>query len=816
MYIYKYEITNNQAINRWWLSEVKTKAYESPKMTLEGDINYTESMVDIVYPVRENFIKEGMIHTIEADDFNRYELSELYLPFGHYKVDKTGFYQRPQHIWLMGESFLYVEDDVKCQFEIATCGGLKIWLNDVWVESFVPYSRNILSKKMVTLDLVKGLNKLQVYADDLAERDAYFQFQMILKSHVRLMGLLEVDTEDADIHKVEDFLNSCHFEKDMWHEGEVSLQCTPGILEDYFNLSISLGKHLAKSHVSVHPRTKQINIGDVAELPGGIHEVVLTLHMSKASIVWRGLIGINHGKDVDALGVPSSIGQRKKIALEHICKEGDSDPVKLLALIECEKSLTAESRKLLEEAIRTVRDKDDVSVLYIDVMLMVIVRYAHVLSEDLVESMIDAIQNFRYWIDEEGNDVMWFFSESHSLHFHIAQYLTGTLLPEVSYTISGRNALEQRELGKERLSAWFEHFFQYGYGDWNSITHMPFNSLGFFFLYELAEDEGIRQSAKQCLDFTFRQIVYHSFNGVLSGTYGRAYAREIKGRELSEPSMMSWVGYGSGCLNSTVRGTTLFCLSDYVPVDADFDVATQEGQGIVIELNQGIKRTPMYTYRTKDYMMSSVQKFEPFTHGHQQHLMNVALGDMSAQCFINHPGELNVEGIGRPGYWIGNDSMPLIRQYRNVMLMKYRIPESAIAHFVHMFLPPGLMDELVVRHQSVFIRCGNAYLAVKFNHPIRLLEIGPTTGKELVCEGLWHDIYIKCSSGFMWARFDEFIEAVEQSGISYFKDGAVEVEDPEYGLIRLGKNGSLQVEGIPIRLVKGEEILIERSMIGKV
>lgn len=36
-----------------------------------------------------------------------------------------------------------------------------------------------------------------------------------------------------------------------------------------------------------------------------------------------------------------------------------------------------------------------------------------------------AILGFRYWIDEPGNDTMWFWSENHCLCFHVAQYLAG-------------------------------------------------------------------------------------------------------------------------------------------------------------------------------------------------------------------------------------------------------------------------------------------------------------------------------------------------------------------------------------------------------
>ena len=41
-----------------------------------------------------------------------------------------------------------------------------------------------------------------------------------------------------------------------------------------------------------------------------------------------------------------------------------------------------------------------------------------------------AILGYRYWMDEPGNDVQWYFSENHALLFHTAAYLAGHLLPD--------------------------------------------------------------------------------------------------------------------------------------------------------------------------------------------------------------------------------------------------------------------------------------------------------------------------------------------------------------------------------------------------
>jgi hypothetical protein len=43
-----------------------------------------------------------------------------------------------------------------------------------------------------------------------------------------------------------------------------------------------------------------------------------------------------------------------------------------------------------------------------------------------LRARVDAtILGYRYWLDEPGNDVRWYFSESHALLFHAAAYLAG-------------------------------------------------------------------------------------------------------------------------------------------------------------------------------------------------------------------------------------------------------------------------------------------------------------------------------------------------------------------------------------------------------
>ena len=90
-----------------------------------------------------------------------------------------------------------------------------------------------------------------------------------------------------------------------------------------------------------------------------------------------------------------------------------------------------------------------------------------------------AILGFRYWMDEPGNDVQWYFSENHALLFHTAG-------------LSRRHALSRRDLpplrphrrassarsAAARVRAWLDHFEAWEMAEFNSAPYFPIDLKG--------------------------------------------------------------------------------------------------------------------------------------------------------------------------------------------------------------------------------------------------------------------------------------------------------------------------------------------------
>ncbi|WP_273322014.1 hypothetical protein [Vallitalea guaymasensis] len=65
MYNYSYNISFNDSVNRWWLTHVTKMPFESPPKSFESDINLGEGYVQIIYPVREEFLKKHFIDSVD-------------------------------------------------------------------------------------------------------------------------------------------------------------------------------------------------------------------------------------------------------------------------------------------------------------------------------------------------------------------------------------------------------------------------------------------------------------------------------------------------------------------------------------------------------------------------------------------------------------------------------------------------------------------------------------------------------------------------------------------------------------------------------
>lgn len=802
-----YEIGRDDSVTRWRVSGLSKESFAAPWETFDAPVNLGEGYVQIVYPVRREFLKNPGIWNISYDDA-MYE--EVYFPFENNRVDFTTFINTPHHLSIRAKTCLVAEEAGRYPFHLYTCGGVKIWVNGQEAVCFAPYSRNIPECRTVELELQAGSNEIAVYADELAERDVFFYYELRYKGERRLIGSLPVEGEPEDIHAVEAFLKSCYFPRDCLFDGELTLHYDGSLLQEDCLLTISGDPDSAKLNnvdiaevltVKAEKGGSRVSLGNIRDFNVGVFKILVGAEAGPYRIERSLVVGLMPLELTDLTSAPS-LKERKSQALLFIADHGETVVNRAMAIMETTGSLSPLAEACIRNSLQMIIEKADCADFYLVPMLQMITRYRDKLPDALYEEIKAAIISFRYWIDEPGNDVMWYFSENHALLFHISQYLAGHLYPEVRFDVSGRTGTEQYAIGKERIEHWFETFQAYGYAEWNSATYIPIDLIGFFVLYEMSPDESIRSLAKEGIDFTFRIMMNNSFQGIMSSSYGRSYEDTLKAREQVEPCFLEWVAYGSGFVNFRSRAVSLFCLSSYAPPEAGEASRLKDREWLSVELDQGIHKVKTYSFRTKDYFIGSVRRFKPFLHGHQQHLMNVALGSRSVQYYINHPGERAFSGGNRPSYWAGNGTIPYIEQYRNTMFMVYRISPDELVSYIHAYCTQYAFDEVKQEGKWLFLRAGDAYAGTYYSNGYSLTEAGANTGKEAISPGLNHGLVIKCGSRQENGSFLSFCDGLSNSAVDYDGYAKLQFEDPQWGLMQIDtETGEFLAGGQPV-LVK--------------
>jgi hypothetical protein len=209
-----------------------------------------------------------------------------------------------------------------------------------------------------------------------------------------------------------------------------------------------------------------------------------------------------------------------------------------------------------------------------------------------------------------------------------------------------------------------------------------------------------------------------------------------------------------------------------------------------------------YTYRTPDYMLSSVLDHRPGEIGAQNLAWAATLGP-DAFVFTTYPGMVIIGGS--PGKWTGNGSNPRVAQYKNVLVSIYNAPwkislgEVKRYRYSHAWFPRQAFDEVVQRGGWTFGRKDKGYVALYSHSPARFRKSGKYAESELFAKGR-KNVWI-CEMGRLKSNgiFQKFINDI--SGALVKVEGTrVRYNSPSQGVVEFDWTGPFMVDGKEIRL----------------
>ena len=791
------------ALTYWTVGTTAEARYDLPDLAMQGQMDpfffltKDKNFIPHEYPCRTQFAADK--RDVRPAVTGAFAANRVWLPFGSPRLDLSGFWFRPTHIATYAQTVIHADSDGRATLRLRTCGGAVIWVNGHEAGWMAPYKRNAESCVEIEAELVAGHNEVTVFFDDLAERDARYYIQLDYLSgpsgHAGMPTACAPDLARA----VETALATMHFDAPSYTAGPVAMTLPQTIPADVVaDLRIE-GDFMSHQGLNLtHPLpagTNRLVIAQTEDLPGDFRHFIVSLSVDGFTATRTFGVEVC---DVAAQGeAPAALPDRINEALNWMAHHAEPDTVAALARLGIGLG-DAKTEAMIDATLPLIEDCWDCADFALVPLIWSRTRFAHLMTEGLRARIDAAMLGYRYWMDEPGNDVQWYFSENHALLFHTCAYLAGHLLPDATFKRSGRKGTDQSAVGRDRVRAWLDHFEEWEMAEFNSAPYFPIDLKGLTALYALAPDADISERAGKAVLRLLELVANSAHHGVITAAQGRSYEHTLRaGRtlELSAITRMLWSKGNFGARFHTLPGLAL-CLRDHgLPFDetlaARASITGDHEQEWAFAQGEGAFAA-LYHAKTRDWALGSAAKYRWFDWGYQETLVHGRIGtNPDAQTWINHPGEVIHSGYGRPSYWGGSASVPRCQQYRGLAVVWFDgHPDQP--DFTHAWFPTPLLDEHRINGDLACARSGQGAMLLRASGPLELLAQGPTTNCELRLAGRrgWWLLRLGQTDSLndFFARF---------GGLSLHGDdprGELTVNDPEYGKIIFRPDATIQAE----------------------
>jgi hypothetical protein len=791
----------------WRLGATSERRYDVPNQPMLGEMDpfffltKHKNFIPHEYPCRTQFVAER--RGKRPDPEGQFEPERIWLPFGSPRVDLSGFWFRPTLLGTWAQTVIVVSAAGRARFSLRTCGGAVLFVNGTEVGWMAPYARNLEAVAEFDVDLIAGPNNLRVWLDDLAERDARYFFQIDYLSGPAVEHALPVTVPGEVAAAMEDALEAMHFERPSYTGGEVAL-----VTGAPLPVSVEVATEVEGDFMSIErpisfqtrfeAGAARLPIAATQDLPADFRHfnVSLTASGFTASRVFG--VEICHAGRQGA--APAALADRIVDALDEVSNHAESGTVRALARLATGRG-GGETDTMIAGALPAIEDCHDCADFLLVPLLWCRHRFGDAIGED-VRSRIDAaILGYRYWMDEPGNDVQWYFSENHALLFHTAAYLAGHMYPDARFARSGRTGAEQSAVGRGRVRAWLDHFEKWEMAEFNSVPYFPIDLKGLTALFALASDNDIRQRAGAAIARLLEVVARSAHHGFLTGAQGRSYEHTLRAARSLELSGLARLAWGKGFYGRRFHALPqlALCLRDHgleLPKElagvADFerDGAQEwcfaQGQNRIAKL---------YHYKTRDYAMGSAAAYRWNEWGYQETVLHLRLGENpDAQIWINHPGEVIHSGYGRPSYWGGSGTLPRVHQYRGLAVVIFDCAKEQ-ANFTHAWFPRNAFDASRIEGERAFAQSGRGLVMLKVDAPFAPVDRGPTAGNELRVPGNKNTWVIRLGQVNDQGPLDTFASVFSALIAREEEGGMLAVNDPEYGNVLFHADGRIDAEG---------------------
>lgn len=426
-----YSVAEGETITAWAVSGLIASYFPGEPAPAEDRVNYRfiNGFVDVGdLPCRKAFWSTMVGRPLSPD--SSWPTESLNLPGSNRRVEFTGFWHVPTHLrrWLKGT--FRTETARTLNLRLKTCGGVRIWVNGQETVRFEPFKRNVESATDISLPLEAGDNQILVHTEDLAERDTTWFFELEMRDEEPLCVLLPVSLDQNEVHELEALARGVRPARDVFVNQplEIIFGTAP---ERDLPVELKVVGHgherpvLAHSRLTLRAHQNSLTADDVCGIADGYHGVHMTIGSGTGSVTR--VIDAAFMSSISPLPSEASLAARKRQALEYSARFGANRVGRLIAMMETGHHDQESFDRIIEATLASIDAREDCSDFIMVPLLWLLGAYADRMPDAVVDRIRHSVRSYRYWVDEPGNDAMWFWSENHVLCFHTSQLLAGLL-----------------------------------------------------------------------------------------------------------------------------------------------------------------------------------------------------------------------------------------------------------------------------------------------------------------------------------------------------------------------------------------------------
>jgi hypothetical protein len=705
-------------------------------------------------------------------------------------VNLTGFYHTTHYLCAWAYAQVELPEAVTVTATLTTNGPADLWLNGEHSHARRDFRDQQPYSQRCQLAFHAGRNGVLVRLENVAARTCPFVLALHLadlpeQAKVVLPSAMPLPERRQ---RLAQYFAAAYLTQDLYHREQPLTVRWPADLPGTSELTLRLQTPAGRIYAEMHPTVRggaEVTLGKSYQFPDGPYQIVL---MPTLAEYYEHGLRITQRIDLHIANSPfaetptGTYAERRLAALDHAARR----PLKLFSEI-AKMALGRWSEvqpAVLEATIASINARADCSDFDLVGLLGMLYRFGddpH-FPAALIPPLEACILNFKYWLDEPGQDAMCYWTENHQILFHTCQLLAGQRYPDQHFTNNGEVGAWHRAKGEERALTWLHRRAREGFREWDSNCYFQEDVLALTHLADLAESVEVAEMAAVILDKLLYTLGLNSFRGVFGSTHGRTYAPLIKGGRLESTSGIARLLWGLGSFNDKIKGSvSLACATSYELPPLIAAIATSQIEELWSREQHAGRLDPAtdrltgewainkVTYKTPDFMLCSAQDYLPGLRGYQQHLWQATFGP-DAVVFVTHPPHLSEESAHRPNFWHGNVILPRVAQWKEALIALHHLPDDDWLGFTHAYFPLHAFDEHTLDATWAFARKGDGYLALTAAGGLTLITQGQSAYCELRSPGLRNIWFLHLGRAASDGSFADFQAQIRALDLTFAED----------------------------------------------